>query len=546
MLTTLIKTAVEYGLKSAAPIVGTLGSELATAAASELIDRSTKAKSEDIQRRLFDRIERDLSRALRPTVADGRIPTPVIATVKSMLGNYQIDLQQWATSGFDPAQASKRALDQGQSLLVGLNPNEHALCKALIEAFFRALADERSAVESTELQFRQQVLNGLSRLPSVFAQVSEDMNRQLQNLVATAVVRIPIRAWNKDLSPPGALLRADIDDPVPFHGREDEAASFLAWCDCQMLVGVRVVTGPGGIGKTRTMVEMCSRLRRQRWYAGFLDSRLSGGVPGCWTSLLNTREPLLVVVDYAETRRDQVIELIRQLLVARRKEKTRVVLLARAADDWWDDLRRQPHGVGDLLSGPASQNIRLLPLTIDDEDRRMSFSMAAKHFAKKLNATTARDLPEDLADSCYEQTLFLHMTALAAVEGVVVKGHRGILDYVLQRERRFWVDHADRRGLPRYLEAAIGQFMAAITLVGGVEDKPTACELAAGVPLLTDQSAAIQHSVVELLHDIYPGDRWIEPLLPDLLGEHLCQVELDGEADKLLEVILGPPERSRE
>jgi hypothetical protein len=28
-----------------------------------------------------------------------------------------------------------------------------------------------------------------------------------------------------------------------------------------------------------------------------------------------------------------------------------------------------------------------------------------------------------------------------------------------------------------------------------------------------------------LLHETYPGTKWIEPILPDLLGEHLIQVE---------------------
>lgn len=540
MLTALIKTAVKVGLKSAAPIVGVLGSELAIVAANELIDRSANARSEDIQKRLFDRIEKDLSRALGPTISDGQISEPVTTAVESILGNYAIDLQLWATSGFRSEEAANRALGQGRSFLIGLDADEIALCETLIRAFFDALAHERTAVERTELQFRQQVLNGLSRLSDIGAHASEDVRRQLKNLVSVAVLRIPVRLWSKDLSPPGALLRADIDDPVPFHGRDDETASFLAWCDGPKSIGVQVITGPGGIGKTRYMIEMCHRLRQHGWDAGFLDSRISSGLPGCWSSILSTPKPLLVVVDYAETRRDQVVELVSQLLTVARGEKARIVLLARAADDWWDELRRQSRGVGDLLSGPASQSIRLLPLTVEVGDRGTSFSMAANHFAKKLDSSADREMPDDLGEQHYEQTLILHMTALAAVEGVAVKGDQGILDYILRREQRFWAEHLERRDLPDYLEAAIGQFMAAITLAGGAVDESFAMDLAARVPLLTDQPAAIQKSAAELLHDIYPGDRWIEPVLPDLLGEHLCQVELEGAADELLDLVLGP------
>jgi hypothetical protein len=41
-----------------------------------------------------------------------------------------------------------------------------------------------------------------------------------------------------------------------------------------------------------------------------------------------------------------------------------------------------------------------------------------------------------------------------------------------------------------------------------------------------------------MLHELYPGERWIEPILPDLLGEHLCQEELEQDPDALLGLVL--------
>lgn len=544
MLTELIKTTVKVGLKTAAPIIGTLGAELASTAASEFIDREAKARTENIQKRLFDRIKEDLSQALGPSFRDGDIPAPITAAVESILQSYEFDLQLWATSGFDKGKAAKEALEHGRPFLIGLNADETSLCEILVKSFFSALAQERSAIEKTESDFRRQVLDGVSHLRGAMEQMSEDVRRELESLVSVAALRIPVQTWSQDLSPPGALLRADIDDPVPFHGRDDEIASLLTWCGGSASIGACVITGPGGIGKTRYMIEMCRRLQQQGWKTGFLDSRLSGDHPRYWSAILGGPKAIFVVVDYAETRRDQVVELIGQLLSADREKKARLVLLARAADDWWDELRRQPRGVGDLLSGPASQSIRLLPLTIGADDRRESFEKAAAHFARKLGSSIDQAIPDDLVEPHYEQTLILHMTALAAVEGVAVKGDQGILDYVLQRERRFWAEHAERRDLPSYLEAAVGQFMAAVTLAGGAEDESAGLDLASRIPLLADQPAAIRRSAAELLHDIYPGDHWIEPVLPDLLGEHLCQVELEGAADTLLELVLGPEEPS--
>jgi hypothetical protein len=47
-------------------------------------------------------------------------------------------------------------------------------------------------------------------------------------------------------------------------------------------------------------------------------------------------------------------------------------------------------------------------------------------------------------------------------------------------------------------------------------------------------------AVAHLLHECDPGDRWIEPILPDLLGEHLVQREMENGADELLDLVLGP------
>ena len=51
---------------------------------------------------------------------------------------------------------------------------------------------------------------------------------------------------------------------VDFIGRERELAGLLEWCEEDRPHGVRLVTGPGGIGKTRLSVELCARLEQAR------------------------------------------------------------------------------------------------------------------------------------------------------------------------------------------------------------------------------------------------------------------------------------------
>ena len=75
---------------------------------------------------------------------------------------------------------------------------------------------------------------------------------------------------------------------------------------------------------------------------------------------------------------------------------------------------------------------------------------------------------------------------------------------------------------------------------GGVQGESEAIEVLRGLQFFTDQPAAVLTSVARLLHECYPGERWIEPIQPDLLGEHLVQRELEQGADELLDLVLGP------
>src|ERR1039457_2081826 len=52
---------------------------------------------------------------------------------------------------------------------------------------------------------------------------------------------------------------------VDFVGRERELAGLLAWCQDGRPREVQLVTGPGGVGKTRLSVELCARLEPRRW-----------------------------------------------------------------------------------------------------------------------------------------------------------------------------------------------------------------------------------------------------------------------------------------
>src|SRR5262249_60635784 len=101
---------------------------------------------------------------------------------------------------------------------------------------------------------------------------------------------------------PASLLRADAQ-VVPFAGREQILAELQEWCAAPWGFGVRVLTGPGGQGKTRLARELAGRMGAAGWVAGLVtDTTIDAEVVA---GLASVSCPVLLVVDYAETRGGQ-------------------------------------------------------------------------------------------------------------------------------------------------------------------------------------------------------------------------------------------------
>jgi hypothetical protein len=174
-------------------------------------------------------------------------------------------------------------------------------------------------------------------------------------------------AWQGTLENPPPRSWARLLDPqrelVGFVGREKELAALVAWCEDDHAARLRIVTGLGGVGKTRLAVELADRMKTHGWKC----ERVADGKEGEAITALRAvnRGRALLVVDYAETRVG-----LKQMLTALAGDQAdgvRVLLLARSAGDWWDQLGVGEPAVWDLV--PLENRICLVTCVISDVRR---------------------------------------------------------------------------------------------------------------------------------------------------------------------------------
>jgi tetratricopeptide (TPR) repeat protein len=327
---------------------------------------------------------------------------------------------------------------------------------------------------------------------------------------------------------PGQILTAAYE-VIPFDevGRQEELDLLASWCEREDRRSVLLLTGEGGSGKTRLMLEWCRRLRHQGWHAGFLmRNRDKNQI----LPLLKGTAPRLLVIDYAETR----LEIVEPLLVEtgqapqREGPKLRIVLLARREADWWKSLSQLTGDVEALLADSEPRKISS-SIPQDLGERQQAFQSATTGFSEALDRKIPTNLyVPDLSGPSFERVLYLHMAAYLALYGERIETGEDALRQTLNHERRFWGQQ------DRHLKKALESAVAAVTLVGGASTSQQAKALLDRIlsPFSLDPGEG--RILRNLLEDFYRGaERFLDPLQPDLLGEELVAEALEKDHDLL-------------
>jgi hypothetical protein len=116
---------------------------------------------------------------------------------------------------------------------------------------------------------------------------------------------------------------------APLAGREKDRDTLLQWARQGRNARIRLLTGPGGVGKSRLAAEVAEALRADGWTAGFIRPNDPIVVP-------LRRVGLFLIVDYPEEHPDEVRALLREVASRELRDvPLRLLILTRHGGDRW-------------------------------------------------------------------------------------------------------------------------------------------------------------------------------------------------------------------
>ncbi|MEV4492504.1 tetratricopeptide repeat protein [Micromonospora coxensis] len=251
---------------------------------------------------------------------------------------------------------------------------------------------------------------------------------------------------------------------VPFTGRAHELEALRRWRDDGPRLGVRLLHGAGGQGKSRLAARLAAESREAGWRVVLASLGVGAATPspGGQDLRLDGHRGVLLVVDYADRwPLTTVVWLLRNSLLHRADRPARVLLLARS-DAGWPAVRGELHKA-QLRADVSAQ--ALPPITDRDRDERSAmFAVARDAFAAVHGVADPSVIaaPADLRHEDFGLTLALHVAALVAVDAHVT-GARPPDDpgqltrYLLDREEAHWsrLYEERTRGLEHHTPASV-------------------------------------------------------------------------------------------
>ena len=357
---------------------------------------------------------------------------------------------------------------------------------------------------------------------------------------------------------PALLLNARVA-LAPYLDVHGLRAGLSVWAREGRAVRGKLIHGPGGLGKTRLMVEVCADMRAQGWAAGFIetpDTRDADIHRQAIEGLIDSdRTPgLLLVLDYGERRQEEAARYAELMLGAaqhRPNRPLRIALLARAAGEWWDRAVAEASALSAVFADDKTQMA-----TFSDVDARARlFDKACAGFREAIAKAREADpgafrswnlsdqtMPDllrgQMSGEAFARPLMIQIAALIHLQGETpdATSTTALLDGMLGLERNYWkralgAAHTDQR------RTALARGTVQTTLVGGAGKRDAEALLLKDSYFARNSPADVAEPLSDLERIYGDGLGKLIPLEPDLVGEHLVVAEEDQQ-NRLIDACL--------
>ena len=341
------------------------------------------------------------------------------------------------------------------------------------------------------------------------------------------------------LVPPGPAEAEKVPGGVARYLRPEEAVvefwprpelgALRGWLVSDRPADVQLVTGEGGAGKTRLALQLAREATEEYGFRCYWAQH--GTESQTVTAVRQDISPVLIVLDYAETFADMpglLAQLTAAPLPGEPSPQVRVLLLARSAGEWWDQLvASSSTRLGEALA--AISPLALGAITEPTRQREV-FEQAVMAFAARLG----RPRPSGSRPPAFRPDaviLVVHAAALVSVldhhspDSTDQAGDAAaVIGRLLLHEARYWQQSQAQYGLS--LGPALTRRVVAAGTLVGADDESSAVQMLSAIDDLGD--AGVRGRTARWLHDLYPATgpgrapaEWIGPLRPDLVAEHL-------------------------